>query len=254
MAFAATLGDVPRVGWLLFLATVIWVVVYDTQYAMTDRPDDIKIGVRSTAILFGDLDRAFVAGLQALFLASLVLVGRSADMGAWYYGGLSRPPAFCLYQTYLIKERDVVQSLPRVLEQRVARRRECSPASCSTTRSAPRVPRLRGSAALPRCSPARPLRRSRDGEHDAARRAGRFELGRERVDRRARRDDVVDDRELARPTSSRSTRNAPATLLVPRRGALPGLRRRRDVPLDAAQQRRHLQRAASTRAISCAWL
>jgi len=110
MAFAATAGDVPRVGWLLFLATVIWVVAYDTQYAMTDRPDDIKIGVRSTAILFGDLDRAFVAGLQALFLASLVLVGRSADMGAWYYGGLAAGGVFCLYQAYLIKERDVVQS------------------------------------------------------------------------------------------------------------------------------------------------
>jgi 4-hydroxybenzoate polyprenyltransferase len=110
MAFAATAGDVPRVGWLLFLATVIWVVAYDTQYAMTDRPDDIKIGVRSTAILFGDLDRAFVAGLQALFLASLVLVGRSADMGAWYYGGIVAAGVFCLYQAYLIKERDVVQS------------------------------------------------------------------------------------------------------------------------------------------------
>jgi 4-hydroxybenzoate polyprenyltransferase len=102
MAFAATSGDVPRVGWLLFLATVIWVVVYDTQYAMTDRPDDIKIGVRSTAILFGDLDRAFVAGLQALFLASLVLVGRSAGMGQWYYGGLAAGAVFCLYQAYLI--------------------------------------------------------------------------------------------------------------------------------------------------------
>jgi len=110
MAFAATSGDVPRVGWLLFLATVIWVVVYDTQYAMTDRPDDIKIGVRSTAILFGDLDRAFVAGLQALFLASLVLVGRSAGMGQWYYGGLAAGAVFCLYQAYLIKERDIVQS------------------------------------------------------------------------------------------------------------------------------------------------
>jgi 4-hydroxybenzoate polyprenyltransferase len=110
MAFAATAGDVPRVGWLLFLATVIWVVAYDTQYAMTDRPDDVKIGVRSTAILFGDLDRAFVAGLQALFLASLVLVGRSADMGPWYYGGLAAAGVFCLYQAYLIKERDVVQS------------------------------------------------------------------------------------------------------------------------------------------------
>ena len=115
MAFAATAGDVPRVGWLLVLATVIWVVAYDTQYAMTDRPDDIKIGVRSTAILFGDLDRVFVAGLQALFLASLVLVGHSADMGPWYYGGLAAAGVFCLYQAYLIKERDVVQSFRAVL-------------------------------------------------------------------------------------------------------------------------------------------
>jgi len=110
MAFAATVGDVPRVGWLLFLATVIWVVVYDTQYAMTDRPDDVKIGVRSTAILFGELDRAFIAGLQVLLLASLVLVGRSAAMGPWYYGGLCAGALFCLYQAYLIKERDIVQS------------------------------------------------------------------------------------------------------------------------------------------------
>jgi 4-hydroxybenzoate polyprenyltransferase len=110
MAFAATAGDVPRVGWLLFLATVIWVVVYDTQYAMTDRPDDVRIGVRSTAILFGDLDRAFIAGLQALLLTSLVLVGRSAAMGPWYYGGLVAAGLFCAYQAYLIKERDLVQS------------------------------------------------------------------------------------------------------------------------------------------------
>jgi 4-hydroxybenzoate polyprenyltransferase len=110
MAFAATANDVPRVGWLLFLATVIWVVVYDTQYAMTDRPDDIKIGVRSTAILFGDLDRAFITGLQILLLASLVLVGRSADLGVWYYGGLGAAGLFCLYQAYLIRERDIVQS------------------------------------------------------------------------------------------------------------------------------------------------
>ncbi len=67
MAFAAQLGEVPRVGWLLFLAAIIWVVVYDTQYAMADRVDDLKIGVRSTAILFGDMDRVFIGGLQVLF-------------------------------------------------------------------------------------------------------------------------------------------------------------------------------------------
>jgi 4-hydroxybenzoate polyprenyltransferase len=110
MAFAATMDGVPRVGWLLFLSTVIWVVVYDTQYAITDRPDDLKLGVRSTAILFGDMDRVFIAGLQALFLASLVLVGRSAELGAWYYGGLGAAAVFCLYQAFLIKDRDLVQS------------------------------------------------------------------------------------------------------------------------------------------------
>jgi 4-hydroxybenzoate polyprenyltransferase len=110
MAFAATVNDVPRVGWLLFLATMIWVVVYDTLYAMTDRPDDVRIGVRSTAILFGELDRGFIAGLQLLLLASLVLVGRSAALGVWYYGGLAAAGLFCIYQAYLIRERDIVQS------------------------------------------------------------------------------------------------------------------------------------------------
>jgi 4-hydroxybenzoate polyprenyltransferase len=110
MAFAATVGDVPRVGWLLFLAAMIWVVVYDTQYAMTDRADDIKIGVRSTAVLFGDLDRFFIAGLQVLLLASLVLVGRSAALGPWYYGGLAAAGLFCAYQAYLIRDRDGVQA------------------------------------------------------------------------------------------------------------------------------------------------
>jgi 4-hydroxybenzoate polyprenyltransferase len=106
MAFAASVGDVPRVGWLLFLSAMIWIVVYDTQYAMTDRQDDLKIGVRSTAILFGDLDRVFIAGLQLLLLASLVLVGRSAALGPWYYGGLAAATAFGVYQAALIKDRD----------------------------------------------------------------------------------------------------------------------------------------------------
>ena len=106
MAFAAEQAEVSRVGWLLFLAAVIWVVVYDTQYAMADRNDDLKIGVRSTAILFGDLDRVFVGGLQALLLASLYLVGRSAELGVWYYGGLGAAALFALYQQTLIRDRD----------------------------------------------------------------------------------------------------------------------------------------------------
>jgi 4-hydroxybenzoate polyprenyltransferase len=106
MAFAATLGEVPRLGWLMFLSALIWVVAYDTQYAMTDRVDDLKVGIRSTAILFGDLDRFFVGGLQVLLLASLVLVGQSAKLGAWYYGGLAAAVCFGLYQSWLIRERD----------------------------------------------------------------------------------------------------------------------------------------------------
>jgi 4-hydroxybenzoate polyprenyltransferase len=106
MAFAASSGAVPQLGWLLFLSAVIWVIVYDTQYAMTDRVDDLKVGVRSTAILFGDLDRVFIGGLQLLLLASLVLVGRSADLGVWYYVGLAAAAMFGSYQAYLVRERD----------------------------------------------------------------------------------------------------------------------------------------------------
>lgn len=110
MAFAASTGGVPRVGWVLFLATVLWVIVYDTQYAMTDRDDDRKIGVKSTAILFGDADRVVIAILQVLLLGSLVLVGRNAELGTWYYVGLAAAAAFSAFQAFLIKDRDAVMS------------------------------------------------------------------------------------------------------------------------------------------------
>ena len=106
MAFAAQLGEVPREGWLLFVTAVIWVVIYDTEYAMADREDDLKIGVRSTAILFGDVDRIVIAGLHALLLLALVLVGRSAELGQWYHVGLGVAAGAALYQLYLIKDRD----------------------------------------------------------------------------------------------------------------------------------------------------
>ena len=81
MAFAAQIESVPRVAWLLLLANVLWVTVYDTMYAMVDRDDDIKIGVRSTAILFGDSDRHIIAVLQVMTLATLYLVGRNDSHG-----------------------------------------------------------------------------------------------------------------------------------------------------------------------------
>ena len=97
MAFAAQLEHVPRVAWLLFLANVLWVTVYDTIYAMVDREDDLRIGVRSTAILFGDADRHIIATLQVMTLAALYFVGRITRMGNWYWVGLGAGACFFVY-------------------------------------------------------------------------------------------------------------------------------------------------------------
>jgi 4-hydroxybenzoate polyprenyltransferase len=106
MAFAAQLEFVPRVAWLLLLANVLWVTVYDTMYAMVDRNDDIKIGVRSTAILFGDSDRHIIFVLQLMTLATLYLVGKTIRAGAWYNAGLVAGALFFIYQLWLIRSRD----------------------------------------------------------------------------------------------------------------------------------------------------
>lgn len=106
MAFAAQLENVPRIAWLLLLANVLWVTVYDTQYAMVDRPDDVKIGVRSTAILFGDSDRHIIAVLQMMTLASLYFVGTMIHVGRWFNGSLIAAACFFIYQLYLIRDRD----------------------------------------------------------------------------------------------------------------------------------------------------
>lgn len=105
MAFAAQTGAVPRIAWLMFIAVVLWAVVYDTMYAMVDREDDLKLGVRSTAILFGDADRPMIGLLQALLLVALVLIGQQAALGAWYYGALAVAAALSLWQQYLIRAR-----------------------------------------------------------------------------------------------------------------------------------------------------
>jgi 4-hydroxybenzoate polyprenyltransferase len=106
MAFEAQFDQVPRVAWLLLVANVLWVTVYDTIYAMVDRDDDLKIGVRSTAILFGDSDRHIIAVLQLMTLLSLYLVGRMIHMGYWYATGLWAGAALFVYQLYLIRARD----------------------------------------------------------------------------------------------------------------------------------------------------
>jgi 4-hydroxybenzoate polyprenyltransferase len=105
MAFAAQTGEVPRTAWLLFIATVLWATAYDTMYGMVDREDDRKIGVKSTAILFGDADRAIIGIIQLLALFALALTGQAAGLGAYYYFGLLLAAGLALYQQFLIRER-----------------------------------------------------------------------------------------------------------------------------------------------------
>jgi 4-hydroxybenzoate polyprenyltransferase len=105
MAFAAQTGEVPRVAWLLFVATILWATAYDTMYGMVDREDDLKIGVKSTAILFGESDRLIIAIIQAVLLLALVLAGQAAGLGVYYYFGLLLATTLLVYQQYLIRER-----------------------------------------------------------------------------------------------------------------------------------------------------
>lgn len=111
MVFAAQTGTVPREAWLLFIATVLWATAYDTMYAMVDREDDLKIGVKSTAILFGDADRLIIGIIQAMFFAVLLILGRQLAMGFWYHLGLSFAAALAFYQQYLIRRREPSECL-----------------------------------------------------------------------------------------------------------------------------------------------
>ncbi|MGD8341438.1 MAG: 4-hydroxybenzoate octaprenyltransferase [Gammaproteobacteria bacterium] len=106
MAYAAETGAVSQTAWLLFLCTLIWVVIYDTQYAMSDREDDLKLGVKSTAILFGDMDLLILVGLELLLLIGLLLLGRSVELGGWFLVGLGAAAGFALRQLYLIRSRE----------------------------------------------------------------------------------------------------------------------------------------------------
>jgi len=106
MAYAAQIGTVPPVGWLLFMAAVLWTTAYDTIYAMVDRSDDLRIGVKSTAILFGEADRHLIALLQGLFFTVMVIIGRRLDLGPYYYAGLTVALLLTFYQMTLIWQRE----------------------------------------------------------------------------------------------------------------------------------------------------
>ena len=105
MAFAAQTGSTPRLAWLVFGVALVWAVVYDTFYAMVDREDDQKIGVKSTALLFGDMDLFVIAALQGVMLVGLVLVGLLAQLGFWYYASVTFAAGLMAYHLWLARER-----------------------------------------------------------------------------------------------------------------------------------------------------
>lgn len=112
MAFTAITGEMPPlVAWLLFVAAVLWTTAYDTMYAMCDREDDLKIGVKSTAILFGRHDRLIVGVLQVLMLLLLAWVGVLSGRGVWFWLGLLAAVGFSVYQQWLIRHREPMPSL-----------------------------------------------------------------------------------------------------------------------------------------------
>jgi 4-hydroxybenzoate polyprenyltransferase len=105
MAFAAHTGSTPRLAWLVFGVALVWAVIYDTFYAMVDRDDDKKIGVKSTALLFGDMDLFVIAGLQSIMLIGLVLVGLLAELGSWFYLSVAGTAGLMAYHLWLARER-----------------------------------------------------------------------------------------------------------------------------------------------------
>lgn len=106
MAFAAVSGHVPPLAWLLFLGNVVWSTLYDTEYAMVDREDDLRVGAKSTAILFGELDRVIIGLLMATFVLTMVLVGHRAQLGLFWWLGVTAATGLFVWQQWLIRKRE----------------------------------------------------------------------------------------------------------------------------------------------------
>lgn len=106
MAYAALTDSVPAIAWVLYVANVFWATAYDTWYAMVDRDDDLRMGAKSTAILFGDLDLVAIGVLYALMFGALALVGRQAGLGAYYWGGLGVAALLVAYEFAIARHRD----------------------------------------------------------------------------------------------------------------------------------------------------
>lgn len=106
MSFSAQINSIPTIGWIMYLAVILWALVYDTMYAMVDKDDDLKIGVKSTAILFGDYDRHIMAVLQVIILGLLITIGIMEESGRAYYLGVLVAAGLSVYQQKLIFHRD----------------------------------------------------------------------------------------------------------------------------------------------------
>ena len=106
MAFAAQINSVPPIAWLMFTATVLWATAYDTMYAMVDREDDLALGIKSTAILFGDSDRHIIGIIQGMLLVCLLMIGHQAGLGPFYYAGVLVAAGLAVYQQQLIRYRE----------------------------------------------------------------------------------------------------------------------------------------------------
>ncbi len=106
MAFMEITGELPAVCWLIFTANLLWTVMYDTQYAMCDRDDDIKLGIKSTAILFGDADRVMLGILQLLTLLALVMLGAKVGLAWPWYLGVAGMAACFVWQQKLTWQRE----------------------------------------------------------------------------------------------------------------------------------------------------
>ena len=109
MAYAAQTNEVTVVTWLLFIATVLWATAYDTMYAMVDREDDLKIGVKSTAILFENADKLIIGIIQGLLILCLIMIGLRAELGGFYFAGVLAASGFAVWQQYLIRHREPAQ-------------------------------------------------------------------------------------------------------------------------------------------------
>ncbi|HEX7043557.1 MAG TPA: 4-hydroxybenzoate octaprenyltransferase [Burkholderiales bacterium] len=116
MAFAAQTNALPPLAWVVLAANICWAVAYDTAYAMTDRADDLKIGVKSTAILFGRHDRLMVGLFHAATLALLGLAGFMTERGILYYTGLAMAAALAVQQQFRIRRREPAECFRAFLE------------------------------------------------------------------------------------------------------------------------------------------